>query len=225
MSELAQGFPRSSAAAHGISVCHTCRKLTPSTLHRCSLCNAKLHVRQTDSLARTVALVVTACILYIPANVLPIMTTDQLGSSIDSTIIGGVILLWELESYPVAAVIFVASVMVPVGKLGILLVLSWSVMRGEKLRARERAVAYRVTEFIGRWSMIDVFVVAILVSLIQLGSLMTIRPGTAALAFCAVVTITMIAAESFDPRLIWDQCGDEEETSVVSSGGAEEAHG
>ena len=138
---------------------------------------------------------------------------------------GGVVLLWNLGSYPVAAVIFIASVMVPVGKLGILIVLSWSVLRGEKLRARERAVAYRVTEFIGRWSMIDVFVVAILVSLIQLGSFMTIRPGTAALAFCAVVTITMIAAESFDPRLIWDQCDEEAEPPVPSAGGGKEAHG
>jgi paraquat-inducible protein A len=204
------GFPRDSAAAHGLAVCHTCCKLTPSSEHRCSRCNAALHVRQTDSLSRTISLVITASILYIPANVLPIMTTDQLGTSIDSTILGGVVLLWNMGSYPVAAVIFIASVMVPLGKLVALIGLCWSVGRHHKGRARERAVAYRVTEFVGRWSMIDVFVVAILVSLIQLGGLLVIRPGSAALAFCGVVVVTMIAAESFDPRLMWDQVGDGE---------------
>jgi paraquat-inducible protein A len=120
-------------------------------------------------------------------------------------------------------VIFIASVMVPVGKLVALCLLCWSVSRGHKLRTRERTVAYRVTEFVGRWSMIDVFVVAILVSLIQLGGLMVIRPGTAALAFCGVVVITMIAAESFDPRLMWDRCGDDELDTRRPSAG--EVHG
>lgn len=203
----ASDYPPESAAAHGLATCHTCYKLTPATEHRCSRCNAPLHVRNTDSLTRTIALVMTASILYIPANVLPIMTTDQLGTSIDSTILGGVVLLVHHGSYPIAAVIFIASVMVPLGKLIMLSLLCWSVSRGEPARARERTVAYRVTEFVGRWSMIDVFVVAILVALIQLGGLLVIRPGGAALAFCGVVIITMIAAENFDPRLIWDRLG------------------
>jgi paraquat-inducible protein A len=234
-------YPHESAAAHGFSACHTCCKLAPSTEHNCPRCNAPLHVRQTDSLARTMALVLTSSILYIPANVLPIMTTDQLGSSLDSTILGGVVLLWEMGSYPVAAVIFIASVMVPLGKLVMLILLCWSVARREPARARERAVAYRVTEFVGRWSMIDVFVVAILVSLIQLGGLMVIRPGTAALAFCGVVIVTMIGAEQFDPRLIWDRLGasagstgdeatvgaapEREESIEMTGARTEEAHG
>lgn len=207
MSDAHTRYPRESAAAHGFAVCHTCAKLSPSTEHRCSRCNARLHLRHTDSLARTMALVLTASVLYIPANVLPIMVTDQLGSSLDSTIIGGVVFLWHHGEYPIAAVIFIASVMVPVGKLIMLILLCLSVRNEQSTRARERTIAYRVTEFVGRWSMIDVFVVAILVALIQLGGMMTIRPGSAALAFCGVVIVTMIAAESFDPRLIWDRLG------------------
>ena len=153
------------------------------------------------------ALVMTASILYIPANVFPIMTTDQLGRSIDSTIMGGIVLLIELESYPVAAVIFIASVLVPLGKLLALTALCWSVSRGQVSRPRERTVLYRITEFVGRWSMVDVFVVAILVALIQLGGVLSIRPGAAGLAFAGVVMISMLAAESFDPRLIWDRLG------------------
>jgi paraquat-inducible protein A len=200
-------FPAESAAAHGLAACHTCCKLSPASAHRCSRCGAPVHLRQTDSLHRTIALVITASILYIPANVLPIMTTDQLGQSVDSTILGGVVLLWNLGSYPVASVIFIASGVVTLGKLVALILLCWSVGRGQAAGARERAVAYRVTEFVGRWSMIDVFVVAILVSLIQLGGLLGIRPGSAALAFCGVVVVTMVAAESFDPRLMWDRLG------------------
>ena len=160
-----------------------------------------------DSLARTVALVITAAILYVPANVLPIMTTEQLGRASDSTIMGGVVLLWHHGSYPIASVIFIASVLVPLSKLFILLALCWSVARGDATRPRERTVLYRVTEFVGRWSMVDVFVVAILVALIQLGGLLSIRPGVAAVAFSGVVIVTILAAESFDPRLIWDRLG------------------
>ena len=222
MSEATLGsFPRGSAAAEGLAACHTCAKLAPAELHRCPRCGAAIHLRLTDSLDRTIALLITAAILYIPANLLPIMTTDQLGVSEDSTIMGGVVLLWKLGSYPVAAVIFIASVMVPLGKMIAIVMLWWSVQRGHVTRARERAVLYRVTEFVGRWSMVDVFVVAILVALIQLGGLLVIRPGAAALAFAGVVMITMVAAESFDPRLIWDHLDSEDgsvERAVPGSG-------
>ena len=200
-------FPHETAAAQGLAACHTCYKLAPATLEHCPRCGAALHLRLTDSLARTTALLITAAILYVPANVLPIMTTEQLGRSMDSTILGGVVLLWKLGSYPVASVIFIASVLVPLGKMLGLAVLCWSVVRGDLTRRRERTVLYRLTEFVGRWSMVDVFVVAILVALIQLGGLLSIRPGSAALAFSGVVIVTMLAAESFDPRLIWDRLG------------------
>jgi paraquat-inducible protein A len=149
-------------------------------------------------------------ILYVPANVLPIMTTTTLGSETESTILGGVLLLVEMGSYPVAAVIFVASVMVPLGKFIALLLLYWSVARRHKTSHRQRTVLYRATEFIGRWSMVDVFVVTVLVALVSLGSLMRITPGVASIAFGGVVIVTMLAAESFDPRLIWDQLADED---------------
>ena len=202
------GFPAQTAAAKGLATCHTCTKLAPAAEKVCPRCGSALHLRMTDSIARTVALGATAAVLYVPANVLPIMTTNQLGTSLDSTIIGGVVLLWKLGSYPVAAVIFIASVIVPVGKLIALGLLCWTVARGHVTRARERTTLYRITEFVGRWSMIDVFVVAILAALIQLGGVLSIQPGIAGAAFSGVVIVTMLAAESFDPRLMWDHLGD-----------------
>lgn len=156
-----------------------------------------------ESIQRTWALLMTSIILYIPANLLPIMNTRFLGKDDPSTIMGGVILLWQTGSYPIAAVIFIASVLVPVGKLIILLWLNYTVQTGLEMKQNERLFWYRVTEFIGRWSMVDVFVVAILVSLIQLGNTMSIYPGPAALAFCGVVILTMLAAMTFDTNLIW----------------------
>lgn len=201
-------YPSVSAAARGLASCHVCFKTAPDSLHQCPRCGASLHVREPDSLQRTVALLFTATLLYIPANILPIMTTTQLGTAEDSTILGGVILLIELGSVPVAAVIFIASVMVPSGKLVMMFWLVWSVHRRHETSGRQRAIFYRVTEFVGRWSMVDIFVVTILVALIQIGGLLQITPGPAALAFGGVVIVTMLAAEGFDPRLMWDRLGE-----------------
>jgi paraquat-inducible protein A len=156
-----------------------------------------------ESIQRTWALLLTACVLYIPANVLPIMYTELFGQETPNTIIGGVISLWESGSYPVALVILFASVVVPVAKIVILAWLNFSVQREKTSSQKLRVRYYRITEAIGRWSMIDVFVVAVLVALIQMGSTLSIYPGQAALAFCAVVFVTMIAAMTFDSRLIW----------------------
>lgn len=156
------------------------------------------------SIQRTWALLITSVILYIPANLLPIMFTRTLGQDEPSTIMGGVLLLWELGSYPIAIIIFIASVVVPVAKLIILIWLNYTVQRGFEGNSQSRTFWYRVTELIGRWSMVDVFVVAILVSLIQLGNIMSIYPGPAAMAFCGVVISTMLAAMAFDTRLIWN---------------------
>jgi paraquat-inducible protein A len=203
-------YPADSAAAVGLASCHVCYKLAPERLHRCPRCRAPLHLRVPESLQRTVALLITAVVLYIPANVLPIMTTTQLGRGTDSTILGGVILLIHMGSYPVAAVIFIASVLVPIGKLFALAWLSWTVARRHASSHRQRTVLYRITEFIGRWSMTDVFVVTILVALIHLGGVLRITAGPAAIAFGGVVIVTMLAAESFDSRLIWDQLGEDD---------------
>ena len=205
---LETGFPRGTAAAAGLASCHTCYKLAPASEHKCPRCGSGLHLRIEGSLQRTLALVATAVILYIPANVLPIMTTTQLGTADPSTILGGVVFLLHHGSYSIAAVIFIASVMVPTGKLFAIVWLCWSVSRGQHASYQQRARLYRVTEFVGKWSMTDVFVVAILVALIQLGGLLNIHAGAAAIAFGGVVIVTILAAESFDPRLIWDHMED-----------------
>ena len=204
-------YPAGTAAAEGLACCHVCCKLAPVSLHRCPRCGASLHLRRPDSLQRAMALIATASLLYIPANVLPIMTTTQLGRTTHSTILGGVVLLIDHGSYVIAAVIFIASVLVPIGKLLALCWLCWSVSRSHASSHRERTHLYRLTELVGKWSMTDVFVVAILVGLIQLGGLLRITAGTAAIAFGGVVIVTMLAAESFDPRLIWDRLDDADE--------------
>jgi paraquat-inducible protein A len=204
-------YPAGTAAAQGLATCHTCYKLAPASGHKCPRCGSRLHLRTADSLQRTMALVITAILLYIPANVLPIMTTTMLGTAEPSTILGGVVLLIHHGSYPIAAVIFIASVLVPISKLSALSWLCWSVARRQPTSHQERTRLYRATELVGKWSMTDVFVVASLVALIQLGGLLKITAGTAAIAFGGVVIVTMLAAESFDPRLIWDQYGDADE--------------
>lgn len=165
----------------------------------------KEHKPHKNSIQHTWALIITACICYIPANFLPIMNTRFLGQDEPSTILGGVVLLWEFESYFIASVIFIASVMIPIFKILILIVLNLSVQRKYHKFRHQRTTLYRITEIIGRWSMIDVFVVAILVSLVQLGNTMSILPGPAAIAFSAVVIITILAANTFDSTLIWLQ--------------------
>jgi paraquat-inducible protein A len=205
------GYAADTAASRGLALCHLCFKLSPVEQHTCPRCGGHLHLRTPDSVQRAAAFLITAAILYIPANVLPIMYTDQLGSTIPSTILGGVILLWHHKSYPIAAVIFIASVMVPMGKLFSVGFLLWSVRAGRTRSKQQRTTLYRITEFVGRWSMIDVFVVSILVALIQLSGVIVIRPGAAAVSFAGVVIITMIAAEAFDPRLIWDAGEDTDE--------------
>nr|WP_255774878.1 paraquat-inducible protein A [Halomonas alkalisoli] len=195
------------AAPQGLTGCPTCglvNRLSPQGKTHCRRCDERLHARMPHSLQRTWALLAAAAVMYVPANLYPIMTTTSLGHTTPSTIIGGVVELIQMGSWPIAAVIFTASVIVPVGKLVALAWLCLVVKRSNELNAGTRTRLYRLTEFIGRWSMVDVFVVAILVALIRAGSLMSITPGPAALAFGSVVVLTMLAAMTFDPRLIWD---------------------
>jgi paraquat-inducible protein A len=163
-----------------------------------------VHARKPNSIARTWALVIAACILYIPANVLPVMTVVYFGSGEPDTILSGVVLLIRAGMWPIAALVFFASITVPVLKLISLFYLLISVQRRSRRRLRDRTVLYRVIEAVGRWSMVDIFMIAILVALVSLGSIATIEPGAGAIAFAAVVVITIIAAMTFDPRLIWD---------------------
>ncbi|QFY45119.1 paraquat-inducible membrane protein A [Candidatus Methylospira mobilis] len=201
---------RRTATRAGYLVCHDCRLLTPINsvaehAHRyCPRCGSSLHLRKPDSLTRTWALTLTAYILYIPANLLPIMTVKMSGRGEADTILSGVKALIVGGMWPLALVVFFASITVPVLKLLALTGLLLSVQVKSNWRPRERTVIYRLTELIGRWSMIDIFVITILVALVQMGSLSTIDAGPGAVAFAGVVVITMFAAMSFDPRLIWD---------------------
>ena len=201
------------AASEGLASCHICCKLAPVTEHSCPRCGAAMHLRKSNSLQRTLALLITATILYIPANIYPIMITETLTEVEYSTILGGVILLINLGSVPVAAVIFIASVVVPSAKLIALFYLVWSVDHLPQRDHRRRTRLYHAAEFIGKWSMTDVFVVAILVALVHLGGLLVIKPGIAALCFAGVVIVTMVAAESFDPRLMWDRMENKNDSS------------
>ncbi len=191
--------------------CHRCHLLCRGdALNRrpmkCPRCGASLHRRKPNSISRTWALVVAAVIFYIPANVLAITVVTSLGSKQADTIISGVIYFLLHGSWPIALVIFAASVCVPMLKIGSLVYLLISVQLKSRWRPGDRTRLYRITEVVGRWSMIDVFVVTILVAMVNLGALAAIDAGPAAIYFCAVVIITMFAAMSFDPRLIWDNC-------------------
>jgi paraquat-inducible protein A len=193
------------AADRDLAACHICCKLTSVAQHFCPRCGSALHLRTTNSLQRTLALLITASLLYIPANLYPIMVTEYTGGTDVSTIMGGVVLLVQIGSIPVAAVIFIASVVVPMAKITAMFYLVWSVSRRHHDGHRQRTRLYVIAEFIGKWSMIDVFVVAILVALVQLKGLLAFYPGIAAYSFTGVVLVTMVAAQSFDPRLMWDQ--------------------
>jgi paraquat-inducible protein A len=163
------------------------------------------HARNPESWSRSAAYLLTGLLLYIPANTLPIMTVTSLGKSEANTIIGGVITLWAHGSYPIALVIFIASVFVPLCKF---LVLIW-LLASQRLRLlgnpESRILAWRATETIGRWSMVDVFVVAFLAGLVQFGSLMSIASGPAVLAFAGMVIATMLAAASIDTGAFWER--------------------
>ena len=196
-------FKGKTARENGVQGCPTCTLVGSVHNTHCNACDSPLHGHAEYSLQKTWAWLLTSVLLYVPANALPIMHTTLLGRTTDNTILGGIVVLWEHGSYPIAAVIFIASVLVPLGKIVVLGWLCITVQTGSVDGNREKTILYRVTELVGRWSMVDVFVVGILVALIQLGNIMYILPGPAALAFAAMVVTTMIAAIEFDPRLIW----------------------
>jgi paraquat-inducible protein A len=187
--------------------CETCEKVAfvqGKDRHLCRRCGAHLHHRKPNGIARCWALVIAALVLYIPANIYPVLTVVQLGSGAPSTILGGVEELITAKMYPLAALVFFASILVPMLKLFglILLLLMTQLSRTERLVDRVRL--YRIVSVIGRWSMIDIFMESILVALVQFGAIVTIDPGFGAIAFAGVVIITIFAAEAFDPRMMWD---------------------
>ena len=197
--------PLTQAAPRGLAGCHTCGKVAPVELGNCPRCGSHLHLRKPHSIQRTVAFMAAAAMLYVPANLLPIMTVVELGEVTTNTIVGGMITFWRSGAYPIAIVIFTASILIPLLKI---IALSWLCLAASgKLHPSPGMLGkiYWFTELLGRWSMVDIFVVGILVALVQLGNYMTITVGPGALAFAGVVVLTMFAAMSFDPRLLWDR--------------------
>ncbi len=191
----------------GLLPCHACGLLSRpagAAEEFCPRCGEHLHQRKPDSIRRTWAFLIAAMILYIPANVLPIMLTNSLfGAEVD-TIMSGVVFLWTSGSWPLAVVVFIASITVPLMKLIALTFLVLSVQFRSRWQPQQRTKLYRIVEVVGRWSMLDIFVTTVLVALVQLQALATITAGPAVIAFGSVVVLTMLAAMSFDPRLIWD---------------------
>jgi paraquat-inducible protein A len=198
------------AAAAGRVLCEGCELLCELPAHaghgaHCPRCDAALHVRKERSVERTWAFVLAAGVCYLPANLFPIMTIRSLGKAESDTILGGIIYLFTHGMWPLALIVFVASFLVPLLKLTIMVGLLVSVHLRSRWRPAERTRLYRITLAIGRWSMVDVFAVTILVALVHLGAVASIDAETGAVFFGAVVVLTMLGAEAFDPRLLWDR--------------------
>ena len=170
----------------------------------CPRCGEELVFRKHDSLQRTLAYLIAAAVCYVPANVLPVMTTITASGRESDTILQGVVLLWSPTGWPLSLIVLFASIMIPSAKIVALLYLLITVRRGSIENNSQRIRLYRIVQIIGRWSMVDVFVDTFTVALIQLQPLMSVEPAPGLFFFAAVVVLTMLAVESFDPRLIWD---------------------
>ena len=192
----------------GLQSCETChlvsRPAPGEDEGHCPRCDEALDFRKPASLERTTAYVVAAAICYIPANLLPVLTTTTAAGAESDTILQGVVLLWSPTGWPLSLIVLVASIMIPVGKIVSLAYLLLTVRRGSIENNAQRVRLYRMVRFIGRWSMVDVFVDTFTAALVQLQPLMSVEPAPGLFFFAAVVVLTMLAVESFDPRLIWD---------------------
>lgn len=200
--------------------CPVCRLVMKAPAERseaplaCPRCGATVHRRKPESLGRTSAYLIAALICYVPANVYPIMRSTSLGRAQEDTIVSGVVYLYESGMWPLGTIVLIASVVVPIAKIVSLGGLVVSVRRRSRWRPRDRAATFRIIELVGRWSMVDVYVVTILVALVHLGTLANVEVLFGAVFFAAVVVLTILAAESFDPRLIWDVLEEEEGRDV-----------
>lgn len=202
------------AMQQGLQSCEGCGLLSRPALGehegRCPRCDEDLAFRKHDSIQRTWAYVLAATICYLPANLLPVLTTHTATGTDSDTILQGVVLLWSPTGWPLALIVLVASIMIPSAKILALIYLLVTVQRGSIESLEQRIRLYRMVEFIGRWSMVDVFVDAFTASLVQLQPLMSVEPAPGLFFFAAVVVLTMLAVESFDPRLIWDAASSRE---------------
>ncbi|EBA10673.1 paraquat-inducible protein A [Roseobacter sp. CCS2] len=204
MGSAGQSHKLITARDAGLVACQQCGQVHAMGAQVCKRCEGRLQSRDTESLQKVWAWLIAGIIAYIPANIYPMLLTSTLVERSESTIIGGVVELFEHGSWGIATIVFAASVMIPVGKFVAIIYLAISVQRRSNANQHERHKAYEVVEFIGRWSMIDVFVVAILSALVQLDTIATVNPGIAAVSFALSVIFTMLSAQAFDSRLIWD---------------------
>lgn len=184
-------------------LCDNCHTINEEVNTKCVVCNYKIRPRKIHSLQKSLAYLIAAILLYIPSNIFPMMVTVYLGSTSYSTILEGVQFMWSTNSYTVAVIIFIASILIPVLKIAILVFLIYSIYFCKNTRLIGKTKLYRMTEFIGKWSMVDVFVVTIMSTLIQMGSLLSIYPGVGSVSFCSVVLLTMLSANSLDIRELW----------------------
>lgn len=192
------------ARGAGLVACTSCGLVVPPEIEACPRCQARMQSRDDGSIQRVLAWLIAGLIVYFPANMYPMLRTTQMFKSQDSTIVGGVVDLIHHQAYAIAAIIFVASVVIPVGKFIVIAYLAVLLSRPHNKDPHRLHTLHTAVEFIGRWSMIDVFVVAILVALVQFDVLASIKPGLAAACFALSVVFTMLSAQAFDPRLIWD---------------------
>ena len=207
----------STAASIGKTVCPTCGLLGSPVAHpACRRCGTPLHLRKPHSIQRTWALLIAAYALYLPANLLPIMETRSVFGVQQDTIMSGVVYLWSSGSWVLALVVVIASVVVPLVKLLSLTALLVGVQCGSRRQPLHSAKLYRLLELIGRWSMLDVYVVTILAALVQVESLASILPGAGVVAFAAVVVLSMLATMAFEPRLIWDAADNPPNKEIIS---------
>ena len=210
MSIVASAPSVPTAVSRGLLGCECCglvsEVVAAADSARCPRCGFALHARKPQSLQRTAAYLVAAAVLYLPANTLPIMATASTLTGREShTILGGIIELWHTGSWDLALIVFIASIAVPILKIAALTLLAFTARRKSRWRQAERAKLYRVLETVGHWSMLDVFVVVLLVGMVHFGAFATVEPGPGLLAFGGVVVLTMLASASFDPRLIWPE--------------------
>lgn len=200
------------AASRALAGCHACGQLNrlnaQTHLNRCRRCGSALHLRKPNSISRTWALVIAAYIMYVPANLLPVTITRSIVGVQADTIMSGVVYFWTTGSYDLAIIIFTASIFVPLAKLLALTFLLLSLQWRWRWEPIQRLKLYRMVEFIGKWSMLDVFVVALLATLVKFSTLAVISAGPGIIAFGAVVVLTLFAAMTFDPRLIWDRASE-----------------
>lgn len=188
-----------------VSLCLNCNNISSANMHVCPICNASLNQRKINSFQKTLAFSLAALCFFIPANIFPIMKTDTVTTFENSTILDGIFYFYEHGEFFIGTVIFIASVFIPVWKLFTLFYLLYSVHVGSSWKLNEKIKLFRMIDIIGKWSMLDIFVIGLMITLVQFGELARVTTGFAAISFATMVILTMIATESFDTRLLWDE--------------------